>query len=136
MAPSQWQPAISLFMSLYCNPPIAHDMNDVQCANGRPHHRGNFPNSFPTGVWLLLRPLRFDQRKNDEGDKANGLTSTPNDAIILTETRCQITASLISLSGWGLNQRPPSRRTGALATKLKARRRAVVTPFSKCPPPN
>ena len=47
---------ISPFMSLYCNPPIAHDTNDVQCVKGRPHHRGNFPNSFPTGVWLLLRP--------------------------------------------------------------------------------
>ena len=63
---SQWQPAISLFMSLYCNPPIAHDMNDVQCVNGRPQHLENFRYSLPTGVWVVLRPLRFDQRMMKE----------------------------------------------------------------------
>ena len=68
--------AISPFMRLYCNPPIVHDMNDVQCVKGR-----SYP--FPTGVWVLLRPLRFDQWKKDERDKANGLTSSLNDAIIL-----------------------------------------------------
>ena len=66
MALSQWQPAISLFMSLYCNPPIAHDMNDVQCVNGRPQHLENFRYSLPTGVWVVLRPLRFDQRMMKE----------------------------------------------------------------------
>ena len=51
--------AISPFMSLYCSPPIAHDMNDVQCVKVRPHHRGNCPDSFPTRVWLRLHPLLF-----------------------------------------------------------------------------
>ena len=68
--------AISSFMRLYCNPPIVHDMNDVQCVKGR-----SYP--FPTGVWVLLRPQRFEQWKKDERDKANGLTSSLNDAIVL-----------------------------------------------------
>ena len=29
-------------------------------------------------VWVLLRPLWFDQWKKDEGDKTNGLTWPPN----------------------------------------------------------
>ena len=108
---------------------MAHDMNDAWYMKGRPHHLGNFRYSFPKGVWVVLRPLWFDQRKNDEGDKANGLTSTPNDAIILTETRRQITVSMISRSGRGLNQRPPSRQTGALPNELTEGRQAVVTLF-------
>ena len=68
--------AISPFMRLYCNAPIAHDMNDVQCVKGR-----SYP--FPTAMRVLLRPLRFDQWKKDERDKANGLTLSLNDAIIL-----------------------------------------------------
>ena len=84
--------AISPFMRLYCNPPIVHDMNDVQCMKGR-----SYP--FPTGVWVLLRPLRFDQWKKDERDKANGLTSSLNDAIILKgcDTLLRMCGILISV---------------------------------------
>ena len=95
MGLSKWQPAIGLFMSLYCNLPMAHDMNDAWYVKGRPHHLGNFRYSFPKGVWVVLRPLWFDQRKREERDKANGFKSPPNDAILWTEIMSQITISMV-----------------------------------------
>ena len=70
--------------------------------------------------------FNFSKWKKDKGDKANGLTSPPNDAIILTETRSQITTRMISpdfkdpgcWSGRGLNLWPPARLTGAPPTEL------------------
>jgi len=48
----------------------------------------NVPFSFRRVVWVLLRPLWFDHWKRDEGEKeANDLKSSPNDAILWTETR-------------------------------------------------
>ena len=62
MALSQWQllSVQSIYELINGNPPIAHDMNDVQWVKGKPPHWENCPISFPTGVWLLLRPLRFE----------------------------------------------------------------------------
>ena len=75
--------------------------------------------TFPS-IWLT---------KKDERD--NGLTSPPKDAIIWTETRSWITASIISpvflktlvvnYFGRGLNPPPNARQTGALSTELTGR---------------
>ena len=54
----QWQPLL-VHLWAYCNPPIAHYMNDAWCMKGRPHHRGNFPYSCRTVVWVLLCPFQF-----------------------------------------------------------------------------
>ena len=51
---------------------------------------------FSNSIRVLQPPLNFDWWKKDEWDKANDVTSPPNDAIILTETSSQITASMIS----------------------------------------
>ena len=63
------------------------------CVKGRRHHWENFPYSFRPVLWVILHPLWFDSWK-DDGDKANGLTSLPNDAIISIE-KSQIKASMI-----------------------------------------
>ena len=57
------------------------------CEQARPQHRGLCPLLFSNSdVGSLTSPTNLV--RGDEGDKANGLTSPPNDAIIWTETRC------------------------------------------------
>ena len=79
-----WQP-LSVHLWAFCNPPITQDMNDLWCMKGRTHHHRNFPYSFWTVVWVLLRPFGFDLWK-DKADNTNGLMSPLNDMIILTES--------------------------------------------------
>ena len=101
----QWQP-LSVHLWAFCNPPTAHDMNDAWCVMPDAwyvmHERKTTPpgklplivsnssiGSFTSpSIWLIKEGWRRL--------KANGLTSPPNDAIIWTETRSQITASMIS----------------------------------------
>ena len=81
--------AASVHLWAYCNshaPPTPQ----YRC------HRGNVPHSFRTVLGFFNLPFNFDWWKKDEWDKANDVTSPPNDAIILTETSSQITASMIS----------------------------------------
>ena len=51
-------------------------------------------------AWHFNLPFNLDWWKKDEWNKTNGLTSPRNDAIILTDTRSQITASTISPVFW------------------------------------
>ena len=100
-----WQ-SLSVHLWVYCNLPTAHDMNDVWCVmpdawyvmlERKTTPPGKLPlivsnssiGSFTSpSIWLIKEGWRRL--------KANGLTSPPNDAIIWTETRSQITASMIS----------------------------------------
>ena len=93
-----WQP-LSVHLWVYCNLPTAHDMNDAWYVmlERKTTPPGKLPlivsnssiGSFTSpSIWLIKEGWRRL--------KANGLTSPPNDAIIWTETRSQITASMIS----------------------------------------
>ena len=57
-----WQP-LSVHLWAYCNPPIAHDMGSWWCVKGRSHHRGDFPYSFRTVVWVLYVPFDFTNER-------------------------------------------------------------------------
>ena len=77
----------------------------------------------------------FQLKYKDEGDKANGLTSPPNDAIIWTEKGFsqlawshQFFKDLGWWSGQGLNSRPPTQQTGALSTELTGWASRGLTP--------
>ena len=70
----------------------------------------------------------FQLKCKDEGDKANGLTSPPNDALIWTEKGVsqlawshQFFKDLGWWSGRALNSRLPAPQTGALPTELTGR---------------
>ena len=71
----------------------------------------------------------FQLMCKDEGDKANGLTSPPNDAIIWSENEVSVTTSIWSHqfktlvdcpAGVWTHQpsRPPTQQTGTLPTEL------------------
>ena len=85
------------------------------------------PYSFRTMQRVLYVP--FQLKYKDEGDKASGLTSPPNDAIIRNEKEVSQLAwshQFFKDFGWwsgrGLNSRTPAQQTGALSTELTGRR--------------
>ena len=84
----------------------------------RPWHRGLNPLLFSNNVTgsFTPPPPPFQLKYKDEGDKANGVTSTPDDAIIWTEKRDSQLAwchQFFKDLGWwsvrGLNSRPADR---------------------------
>ena len=85
------------------------------------------PLLFSNNVTVLY--VRFQLKYKDEGDRASGLTSPPNDAIVWNEKGVSQLAwsyQFFKDFGWwsrrGLNSRTPAQQTGALPTELTGRR--------------
>ena len=80
-------------------------------------------------------PFQHSLKYKYEGDKANSLTSPPNDTIIWTEKGVlqlawsyQFFKDLGWWSGQGLNSQHPAQQTGALPTELTGRAPRGFTP--------
>ena len=101
----QWQP-LSVHLWVYCNLPTAHDMNDAWCVMPDAWYvmlerKTTPPGKLPlivsnSSIGSFTSPSIWLVKEGWRRLKANGLTSPPNDAIIWSETRYQITASMIS----------------------------------------
>ena len=101
----QWQP-LSVHLWVYCNLPTAHDMNDAWCVMPDAWYvmlerKTTPPGKLPlivsnSSIGSFTSPSIWLVKEGWRKLKANGLTSPPNDAIIWSETRSQITASMIS----------------------------------------
>ena len=116
------QPLQSMFLSHLALPDRRRHKSD------RPWHRGLPPTLFEQCHGFFYVPFQLQYK--DEGDKANGLTTPPNDAIIWTEKGVSMLAwshqyfkELGWWSGRVLNSRPPAQQTGALPTELTGQRR-------------
>ena len=116
------QPLQSMFWSHLALPDRRRHKSD------RPWHRGLPPTLFEQCNGFFYVPFQLQYK--DEGDKANGLTTPPNDAIIWTEKGVSMLAwshqyfkELGWWSGRVLNSRPPAQQTGALPTELTGQRR-------------
>ena len=115
------QPLQSMFWSHLTHPDRWWHKSD------RPWHPGLRPLLFSNNVTVLC--VRFQLKYKDEGDRASGLTSPLNDAIVWNEKGVSQLAwsyQFFKDFGWwsrrGLNSRTPAQQTGALPTELTGRR--------------